>query len=155
MFDVLKAPVCKWDKDLAVYLDGSHGIDMVHQTYPIVLPEKLCEAAETALPEWRAVYLEDFRNSQAAIDEALRSGGCVYLSVDRCELYTGRKTHMIVLREKKADGKYYALTSAALDIFGSTEADHIRAMLEIGIAWDSLCEGVSQRPSCIAFTRKS
>ncbi len=155
LFDVLKAPACKWGEDSAVELDGSHGIDMVHQTYPIVLPEKLCETVQAALPECRAVYLEDFRNSQAAIDEALRSGGCIYLSVDRCELYTGRKTHMIVLREKKADGKYYALTSAALNTFGNTEEDTIRAMLEIGIAWDSLCEGVSQRPSCIAFTRKS
>ena len=62
---------------------------------------------------------------------------------------------MIVLREKKADGKYYALTSAALNTFGNTEEDTIRAMFEIGMDWDSLCEGVSQRPSCIAFTRKS
>ena len=153
LLDVLQAPICRWSEDWAVYLDGSHGIDMVHQPYPIVLPEKLCNAVQTALPECRAVYLEDFRNSQAAIDEAIRSGGYVMLSMDRCELYTGTITHMIVLREKKADGKYYALTSAALNTFGSTEADHIRAMLEIGMDWDSLCKGASLHPCCITFTQ--
>ena len=151
LLDVLRAPICNWGENRAAVLDGSHGIDMVHQTYPVILPEKLCEAVETALPECRAVYLEDLRSSQPTIDETLRSGGCVMLSVDRCELYTGRVTHMIVLREKKADGKYYALTSAALHTFGNSEADHIRAMLEIGMDWDALCEGASLRPCCIAF----
>lgn len=127
---------------------------MVHQPYPMILPEKLCEAAETALPECRAVYLEDFRNSQPEIDEALRSGGCIYLCADPCALYTGNFSHMIVLREKKADGKYYALTSDKLNTFGNTEEDMIRAMLEIGMDWNSLCEGVSPRPCCIAFTQK-
>ena len=151
--DVLKAPISRQD-NCAVHLDGSHGIDMVHQPYPMVLPEKLCEAVLTALPECRAVYLEDFRNSQPEIDDVLRSGGCILLTVDPCVLYTGKYSHVIVLREKKADGKYYALTSDKLNTFGNTEQDMIRAMLGIGMDWNSLCESVSRRPCCIALTRK-
>ena len=155
LLDVLQAPISRQGEGWTACLDGSHGIDMVHQSYPIILPGKLCDAVQTALPECRAVYLEDFRNSQPEIDDVLRSGGCILLSVDPCAFYTGEFSHMIVLREKKADGKYYALTSAKLNTFGNTEEDLIRAMLEIGVDWDSLCESVSLRPCCIALTRKS
>ena len=153
LLDVLKAPMHRQGEKWEAHLDGSHGIDMVHQPYPILLPEALCDAVNAALPECRAVYLEDFPNAQPAIDATLAAGGTVLLSVDTCALYTGKTTHMIILRQKKADGKYYAVTSAALNTYGPAEADMIRAMREIGMDWDALCKGVSLRPCCIAFTQ--
>ena len=145
---VLKAPISEaW----SVSLDGSRGIDMLHQPYPMVDPKSLCASVLDAYPECGAFEIEDLKNSRTVVDRALQSGGLIYLCLNPCAVYTGKSAHFVVLWKNEPDGKYYFLSSGAFDTYGSGEPDLIRGMRGVYMTWEELCEAIPMRPCNIAF----